>query len=461
MKTAMRRVTIIMGFLLFSLQGCSHDDYIPVPGAAGENGTNGVAGTASCESCHSVAHKTPINAAYSMSSHFTGTTVSRGTGVSTTFSDGSLNTGSSQFCSQCHTSEGYIDKAKYGNTNPGGYSLTTKISCQACHGTTHRSFNFTTDANDFGLRRVFAVPYMNGATGATLDASLIGKMNTSNTCLACHQVRPSDGISSFWKRPDITLLEKDLAGNPVINNTPSGLTYKYWSARAFNKSVNGFPASSVISTDPITGIKTYSNYRTYNNTSPSAHDGPQSDIWLGKSGIDIDGATTHLPDSKVADSHYSKGASCVTCHMDSPKADGTGGSHSLEISFISCKNCHTAGDAEAKLTTLNTFADAEILKLVTAFNKYPTYFKVTIGTTLATSSVALVLTTDDTANPWPTAVANGPLTNTWIVGKTYPLKYAQAYWNFKLLTAKTGSHNAVHNPTYFKALIQNSIEALQ
>jgi nitrate/TMAO reductase-like tetraheme cytochrome c subunit len=460
MKTVKQTFAIILGLLFLSLQGCSHDDYIPVPGPAGADGTNGTNGTTSCETCHSVEHKTPIIAAYSLSKHFLGTTVARGTGVSTIFADGSLNAGSSQFCSQCHTAEGYIDKAKFGSTNPAGYALTSKISCESCHGTTHRSFNFATDGNDFGLRRVFAVPYMNGVAGATMDASLTGKVSTSNTCIACHQVRPADGISSFWKRPDITLAEKDFTGNPVILNTASGLTYKYWTARDFNKAVNGYPASALLSTDPVTGVKTYGNYRTYSNTSPSSHDGPQADIWMGKSGIDIDGTTTHLPDSKTGTSHYSKGVSCVSCHMDKPKADGTEGSHSLELSYVSCNACHTAGDAAAKVTALNTVADAELQKLVAAFGKYPTYFKVTVGATFATSSVALVLTTDDAAKPWPTAVANGPLTTTWNTGKTMPLKYAQAFWNLKLLTGRGGSHNAVHNPSYFKALIQNSIEAL-
>jgi hypothetical protein len=457
MKTVKQTMLVVLGLLFFALQGCSHDDYIPVPGPAGTNGTDGISGTASCESCHSVEHKTPIIAAYSLSTHFLGTTVARGTGASTVFADGSLNAGSSQFCSQCHTSEGYSDKAKFGSANPSGYSLTTKISCEACHGTTHRSFNFTKDGNDFGLKRIFAVPYMNGAVGATLDASVSGKISTSNTCIACHQVRPSDGISSFWKRPDIALAEKDFAGNPVINNTPSGLTYKYWTARDLNKAVNGYPKSTV-------------NYRTYNNSGPSAHDGPQADIWMGKSGIDIDGTTTHLPDSKSTDSHYSKGVTCVSCHMDTPKTDGTMGSHSLEVSYVSCKNCHTAGDAETKVEALNTLTEVELQKLVAAFGKYPTYFKVTVGATFDKSSVALVLTTDDAGSPWPVALANGPLVDplkptvtltTWNTGKTMPLKYAQAYWNLKLLTGRTGSNNSVHNPSYFKALIQNSIEALK
>ena len=464
MKTVKQTMLLILGLVFLSLQGCSHDDYIPVPGAPGADGTNGVAGTASCESCHSVAHKEPIIAAYKLSTHYLGTTVARGTGVSTTFSDGSLNNGSPQFCSQCHTSEGYIDNAKAGKPNPAGYSLTTKISCEACHGNTHSSFNFTTDGNDFGLRRIFAVPYLGGAGGSTLSASLDGKMSTSNTCITCHQVRPSDGISTFWKIPNIDLGEKDINGNPVITNTTNGLMYKYWSVRKENIAWNGYPASPVISASGVTP-KIYANYRTYyngdTNRTPGAHDGPQADIWMGKSGQAVAGSPATLPDSKTAVSHYSKGVTCVSCHMDKPKADGTEGSHSLEISYVSCTKCHTAGDAEAKEDALNTYCDAEMMKLVTALSKYPNYYKVTIGATIASSSVVLNLSTDDAGNPWPTAVTNGPLTATWSVSKTIPLKYAQAFWNFKLLQARAGSHNAVHNPSYFKALIQNSIEALQ
>jgi hypothetical protein len=432
---------IILGILFFSLQGCTHTDYVPVPGAAGTNGTNGIAGTTSCEKCHATAHRDSIATAFSLSKHSFGTSVSRGTGASTSFSDGSLNTGSTQFCSQCHTSEGYIDKAKYGSTNPNGYSLTTKISCEACHGTTHRSFNFTADGNDYGLRRVFPVAFMSGAASTTLDASLDGKKNTANTCIACHQSRPADGISSFFKKPDLTLAEKDFTGTTNVIQNVTSPTYKYWSVRALNKAVNGFPASTI-------------NYRTYNNSSPSVHDSPQGDIWLGKAGIDIDGTTTHLPDNKITASHYTKGVSCITCHYDKPKADGTKGSHSALLSYVSCKACHTAGDAEAKVTALNTFTDAEMLKLVAAFGKYPTYFTVNAAGT----SASLNLTKDDSGANWPTAITNGPLAGTWSVSRTMPLKYAQAYWNYQVL--KSG-HNGVHNPTYFKALIQNSIEALK
>ena len=42
MKTVKQTMLIILGLLFFSLQGCSHDDYIPVPGAPGTNGINGI-----------------------------------------------------------------------------------------------------------------------------------------------------------------------------------------------------------------------------------------------------------------------------------------------------------------------------------------------------------------------------------------------------------------------------------
>jgi hypothetical protein len=459
MKTVKQTMLVVLGLLFFALQGCSHDDYIPVPGEPGADGKDGVTGTASCESCHSVAHKEPIYKSYDLSSHGKASTMARGIGATTTFSDGSVNSGSAQFCATCHISEGFIDKAKYGKTYAGGYANGSKISCQTCHGTSHRSFNFAVDGNDFGLRVLTAPSYYAGLPGSTLDASLTGKMNSANTCLSCHQVRPSDGLSTFFKIPDVNLGEKDFEGKPVINNTPTGLTYKYWSARQLNKAWNGYPASTT-------------NYRTYYNAdtqrAPGAHDGPQGDIWPGKSGIAIAGSPTTLPDSKNTASHYSKGVTCVSCHMDKPKADGTHGNHSMEVSYVSCTACHK--DAEAMVTTLNTFTDAEMMKLVTALSKYPQYYKVTIGATLDKCTVVLNLATDDTGAAWPVSLANGPLVDpskptitltSWSVGKTVPLKYAQAFWNYKFLVGRTGSHNAVHNPAYFKALIQNSIEALK
>src|SRR3970282_1395763 len=119
MKTVKQTMLVVLGLLFFALQGCSHDDYIPVPGPAGENGTDGVAGTASCESCHSVEHKQPIIEAYNKSVHNLGvlnTTTGKYSkhiyGTNTTYADGSLNSNRA-FCAECHSQEGYIDVKQY------------------------------------------------------------------------------------------------------------------------------------------------------------------------------------------------------------------------------------------------------------------------------------------------------------------------------------------------------------
>lgn len=446
MKTIKQIMLVVLGLLFFALQGCSHDDYIPVPGEPGADGTNGVSGTASCESCHSVAHKEPIIAAYNLSFHNVGGHVYGGVtpkGVdqrNSTFADGSLNSNRA-FCSECHSQEGYIDVKKYGKPNPRGYDIVKQISCEGCHGVTHRSLNFAVDGNDFGLRNIAAVPQkINPAF--TLNASPTGGVSAANTCIGCHQTRPDS--NGYYKRPVIESGEKDASGNPVITNDPvKGPLYRFWSQRKLADAVGIYPAG-----------KTF--YKIYNNTGTGVHASEQGDLWMGITGIDIEGSTTRLPAAKTA-KHYT-GSSCVQCHMDKPKT-GTvdNGSHTMKISYQTCATCHGSSTAaEALLTTFHTKFDAEVAKLVAAFAAKPTYFKV------SGSSVSIIAYDSANANaPFPTTPKSGTdESGTWYQSRTdFPLKYVQAYWNFKLITGDEG--RGVHNPVYTMALIQNSIEALK
>ena len=174
---------------------------------------------------------------------------------------------------------------------------------------------------------------------------------------------------------------------------------------------------------------------------------------MGINGIDIEGTTTRLPAAKTA-KHYTA-ASCVQCHMDKPKA-GTvdNGSHTMKISFQSCVSCHPA--PETLLTSFHSKFDAEVVKLVAAFKAQPNYFTVS-----STGSVSIKAFDSVTGLPFPSTPASGTTTATvWYQSRTdFPLKYAQAYWNYKLVTGDEGK--GVHNPPYTMALIQNSIEALK
>jgi hypothetical protein len=443
MKTIKLFLAIVVGILFVSLQSCTHDDYIPVPGPAGENGTDGVAGTTSCETCHSVAHKQPIIDAYKLSVHAVGVKNADGTyskhtyGTNTTFADGSLNSNRA-FCAECHSQEGYIDVKKYGKPNPKGYDNYQSISCEGCHGTTHRSLNFTVDGNDFGLRNIAAVIQKTNPA-FTLNASPTGGVSSANTCIGCHQARPDS--NGYYKRPVIEMGEKDASGAVVITNDPvKGPLYRFWSQRKLADAVGPYPAGT-----------TY--YKIYSNTGTGVHASEQGDLWMGINGIDIEGTTTRLPAAKTA-KHYTS-ASCVQCHMDKPKP-GTvdNGSHTMKLSYQSCVSCHTA--PETLLATFHTKFDTEVAKLVAAFAAKPTYFKVS-GT-----SVSIIAYDSANANtPFPTTPASGNTTaGTWYQSRTdFPLKYVQAYWNFKLVTGDEGK--GVHNPLYTMALIQNSIEALK
>ncbi|MBF2710075.1 multiheme c-type cytochrome [Flavobacterium soyangense] len=442
MKTVKQTMLLILGILFFSLQGCSHDDYIPVPGAPGTNGTDGVAGTASCEACHSIAHRQPIIDAYGLSVHAKGVQQADGSfakhtyGTNTTFADGSLNSNRA-FCSQCHSQEGYIDTKKYGQPNPRGYDNYGSISCEGCHGITHRSLNFAVDGNDFGLRNIAAVPQkINPAF--TLNASPTGGVSSANTCIGCHQARPDS--NGYYKRPVIEMNEKDASGNVVITNSAGGPLYRFWSQRKLADAIAPYPAGT-----------TY--YKNYSNTGSGVHVSEQGDLWMGINGIDIEGTTTHLPATKTA-KHYTS-ASCVQCHMDKPKT-GTidTGSHTMMLAYNVCITCHAA--PETLLTTFHAKFDTELAKLVAAFAAKPTYFKV------SGSSVSIIAYDSANANtPFPTSPASGTTTaTTWYQSRTdFPLKYVQAYWNFKLVSGDEGK--GVHNPLYTMALIQNSIEALK
>lgn len=443
MKTVKQTMLVVLGLLFFALQGCSHDDYIPVPGENGVDGAPGVSGTASCEACHSVEHKQPIIDAYNLSVHAKGVKNADGTyskhiyGTNTTYADGSLNSNRA-FCSECHSQEGYIDVKKYGKPNPRGYDNFNSINCEGCHGVTHRSLNFAKDGNDFGLRNIAAVPQkINPAF--TLNASPTGGVAFSNTCIGCHQTRPDS--NGYYKRPVFESNEKDASGNAVITGSGSTQFYRFWSQRKFADAVGPYPA----------GTTYYKNYS--NSLDRAVHVSEQGDLWMGITGIDIEGTTTRLPAAKTGKHFVS--SSCVQCHMDKPKT-GTvdNGSHTMKLSYQTCITCHTA--PEALLTTFHAKFDTELAKLVAAFAAKPTYFKVT------GSSVTVI--TYDSANantPFPTTPASGTTTaTTWYQSRTdFPLKYVQAYWNYKLITGDEGK--GVHNPLYTMALIQNSIEALK
>ena len=148
------------------------------------------------------------------------------------------------------------------------------------------------------------------------------------------------------------------------------------------------------------------------------HHGPQSTMLEGIMGANIPGAVGY---PGVGSAIHKTGASCTTCHMGETTNDEDG-SHTWEPTLNTCITCHTD----------MTAIPEEIVGFTEDFN--------TLHDLL---------------------LAAGAITESGrtISGSVLPAKVAQATWNYK--TLEEDKSNGIHNPIYAKALLKNSIEALQ
>jgi len=271
-------------------------------------------------------------------------------------------------CTQCHTSEGYIDYVTNGSITGLPYpGRDQTISCTTCHDM-HSTFDFANDGQDFALRNISPVKLVIDPT-TSIDFG-----STSNSCITCHQPR------------------------------------------------NSYPVPASTGTITITS----SRY--------GPHHGPQSTMLEGIMGANVVGATAYPVPGSAA---HRSGASCTTCHMNSTTAGEGLGKHSMNVkdeagNFVNtCLTCHSGG-APAQVT--GYAADLQTLKDLLIAKKY-------------ISASGSVLGANGTAN--------ASTSNALVI----PAKEAQAIWNYKTLEEDKSA--GIHNPGYAKALLKNSIQALQ
>ena len=149
------------------------------------------------------------------------------------------------------------------------------------------------------------------------------------------------------------------------------------------------------------------------------HYGAQSILLEGIYGAEIAGSTDY---PSATSSTHRTGASCVSCHMGE-SSDDSQGLHTMIPTANSCANCH--GDAESLVTNLKTEIDGLMTELEVLF----------------------------TAQGLLDAEGN------LVYDVNYPAAVADAYYNYKYIYYDH-SHG-VHNPAYTRALLKNSIEALE
>lgn len=149
------------------------------------------------------------------------------------------------------------------------------------------------------------------------------------------------------------------------------------------------------------------------------HYGAQSIMLEGIYGAEIAGDITY---PEAVSSTHRNGASCVSCHMGDPNSAGEDGSHTMSRTFTVCATCHT--DAEALMANLQTEVTGLMEELEVLFE------------------------------------AKGILVDGSLVYDVeYPAEVADAYWNYRFVYYDHSK--GVHNPAYTRALLNNSIKALE
>lgn len=152
------------------------------------------------------------------------------------------------------------------------------------------------------------------------------------------------------------------------------------------------------------------------------HHGAQANVLAGVGFAEIEG-TRPYPTSST---HLDEGATCVTCHMGE-FVDGAGG-HTWWPSVASCTECHD-GATDFNIGGVQTEMQANLDEL---------------RDLLVAAGVVEFVEEDDAYEP--------------VVG-VYPKHQARAFFNWVGL-AEDRSLGA-HNPKYYRALLENSIEAME
>jgi hypothetical protein len=154
------------------------------------------------------------------------------------------------------------------------------------------------------------------------------------------------------------------------------------------------------------------------------HHGAMANVLEGVGFAEIAGSTAY-PAPSDGSGHLSVGMTCVSCHMATYE-DGTGG-HTWWPALNSCQSCHS-GTTDFDVNGFQTATQAKLLAL---------------RDRLIELGVVEYVEEDEAYEP--------------VLG-TYPMAQAQAFFNWIGLTEDRSL--GVHNPRYYTALLDNSLEAI-
>ena len=360
---------------------------------------------------------------------------------------GSILTGA---CTQpCHTFGGVVDQWRFSNYSHPQEDLIGGGPCGNCHGIDglqQRVANKFVVAADSGTPVNVAKGHMTYATtaGPTGEigyggATTIGLIH----CTTCHDFNPTN---------DPHVVGKYVAGTAAIR-VPGGAT----GTVLLEKS----PVAGAVTGQPLAykaanvcvmchkSRKDVTSYITAANTISSIrwglHEGPQTDVYSGKGGFHFAGLVYGTS------AHAAIGNACVGCHMSPVAANANVPDHTMKPNVAYCKSCHTTyTGTDFDIQGGRSVVKNELSELETALN----------NTGLLTRSAAApysALSDDDLADGQFNLDATRPGGN---AGANFTLDAATAGALYNYLIIARSKDLGVHNPTYEKQLLWDSIRQM-
>ncbi|MBS2018814.1 MAG: hypothetical protein JST00_38460 [Deltaproteobacteria bacterium] len=348
----------------------------------------------------------------------------------------------------CHTFGGVVDQWRFSNHSHPQNNEIGGGSCGNCHaidGLQQRVANKYVVLPDSGAPVGVANGHISykAANGAVQEigyggATTIGRIH----CTTCHDFNPTNdphvtGKYVAGQAPlrvksgptDLATFEKTASGTDPVGQSVS---YKTANTCVFcHKSRKDISAY-------ITASNTISSYRW------GPHDGPQTDVYSGKGGYHFTGKTYGTS------AHAAIANACVSCHMQPVAGNSNVPDHTMKPTVAYCKTCHTAYtgtnfDVQGGRTLVkNALAELEAALdakgLLTRSESAP--FAPLAEDQLGDGQFHL-----DLARPG-SAPGGG--------NQTLDAETAGALYNYLILARSKDL--GVHNPTYAKQLLWDSIE---
>ncbi len=264
---------------------------------------------------------------------------SGGDGIPGTVADGGVLSGACT--TPCHTFNGVVDQWRFsGHSHPQENEIGVG-ACGNCHGIDglqQRLANNYSVPADGGVPTDVPKGHINykATSGAISEISYGGATTIGRIhCSTCHDFNSTNdphvvGKYVAGQAPlrvpggvnDSVLLEKSEGTSPA---DPVGTALSY---RAANTCVFCHKSR-----------KDVSLYITANNNLSSTrwgpHEGPQSDVYSGKGGYHFASATY------ASSAHTTVANACVSCHMQPSAENGNVPDHTMKPKVAFCKTCHT------------------------------------------------------------------------------------------------------------------------